>query len=122
MPTADEIKRRFHRSVQDYAATHGTPTWGLAGDEWGRANLDAAERLAQHILDLPDDDPRFVGIADAYTAQGLSADRFPTGILDAWLANLGGSGGSGIPNDPDEFVTAWLDAERHSSQRRREQQ
>jgi len=45
MPTTGEIKRRFHRCVQDYAATHGTPTWGLSGDEWGRANLEAAERL-----------------------------------------------------------------------------
>ena len=117
MPTGGEIKRRFHRSVQDYAATHGTPTWGLAGDEWGRANLDVAERLAQHILDLPDDDPRFAGIADAYTARGWSADRFPSGILDAWLANLGGSGGSGIPNDPDEFVTGWVEVERHSAER-----
>jgi hypothetical protein len=114
MTTADEIKRRFHRSVQDYAATHGTPTWALSGDEWGRANLEAAERLAQHILNLPDDDPRFARIADAYTTQGWGADRFPTGILDGWLANLGGSGGSGIPNDPDEFVTGWVDAERHS--------
>src|SRR5215210_744088 len=119
MATADEIKKRFLRCVQDYAATHGTATWGLSGDEWGKANLDAAERLAQHILNLPDDDPRFAKIAGAYTKRGWTADRFPTGILDSWLSDLGGSGASGIPSDPDEFVTGWLEADRHSLERSR---
>ena len=41
-------------SVQDYAATHGTPTWRFLDDERGRANLQAAERERDQptLLDL----------------------------------------------------------------------
>lgn len=58
--------------------------------------------------------PRLAVVADAYTTREWGTDRFPTAMLDGWLANLAGSGESGIPNDPDEFVTAWLDAERRA--------
>lgn len=115
MPTAGELKRRFHRRVQDYAAEMASPMWGLSRDpEWGHGNLQDAERLAQHILDLPDDDARLAVVAEAYTARGWGTDRFPTADLRFWLVNFGASA-SGFPTDPDGFVTKYLEAEQHAA-------
>jgi hypothetical protein len=66
----------------------------------------------RHIRDLPDDDERLVAVADAYTARGWDAERFPmAGALQGWLVHLGYPR-TGIPQEPDEFVTKWLVKER----------
>jgi hypothetical protein len=69
--TAADVKRSLHRGVQHYAASQSTELWRGAEVEadWSQRNLSAVERLAQHVLELADDDPRFVAVADAYEGQ-----------------------------------------------------
>jgi hypothetical protein len=115
MPTAGEIKTRFHRCVQDHVdAMLGPPWMTQQPDDPYRTSLPVVQRLAQHIRTLREDDQRLVAVAHAYTASAWGPDHFPAaGDLAQWLVHLGYPT-SGIPQDPDEFVTAWLDAERRS--------
>ena len=113
--TADELRERFFRCVQDFIDDSLGPPWMTEhpNDPY-RTSLPVAQRLAQHIRNLSGDDPRLAALAGIYTARGWGAERFPSADLRSWLVNLGGSSASGIPNDPEEFVTAWLHAERYS--------
>lgn len=108
--TAGEIKRSLHRAVQQYASEQATPLW--RGNEihagWSERNLAAVERLAQHILDLPDDDPRFAAVATAYTGHEWRLhEPYPWNpTLDGLLTLLGGSKVS-VLSDPEEFISRW---------------
>lgn len=109
--TGGDIKRSLHRAVQQYASEQSTPLW--RGPDvrasWSEQNLTGVERLAQHVLGLEDDDPRFAAIADAFAGQEWRlADTRPWDPhLAGWLVHFGGTGGSGIPQDPDDFVSKW---------------
>jgi hypothetical protein len=110
--TAADVKRSLHRGVQYYAASQSTETWRGTEVEadWSQRNLSSVERLAEHVLELADDDPRFVALAEAYEGQDWRL-REPLPWepgLGAWLGQLGVSA-SNVPQDPDEFVSAWAD-------------
>jgi hypothetical protein len=119
--TSGDIKRLLHREVQRYAGQQATPMWRRAEirAEWSEQNLAAVERLAQRVLDLPDDDPRFAAVAEAYAGQeSRLREPYPWNPgLDGWLGTLGSSA-AGALNDPDEFVSRWaavtLDQARRS--------
>jgi hypothetical protein len=104
------IEQPFVCEVQRYASQQATPMWRGAEirAEWSQQNLAAVERLARRVLDLPDDDPRFAAVAEAYVGrEWLFRAPYPWNPdLDGWLATLGSSA-AGELNDPDDFVSRW---------------
>jgi hypothetical protein len=86
--------------------------------EWSEQNLTAVERLAQRVLDLPNDDPRFAAIAEAYGGQEWRLrEPYPWNPgFDGWLGTLA-SGAAGALNDPDEFISYWAAVTLDQAQR-----
>ena len=110
MTAPGEIKRLLHREVQRYASQQATPMWRGAEvrAEWSEENLAAVERVAQYLLELPDDDPRFVAVAEAYDGQEWRlSEPYPWNpSLDGWLGTLGPRA-AGALNDPGAFISHW---------------
>jgi hypothetical protein len=63
--TAGEVKRWMYRYLQDHAAWFDSPEWNLFGDEIAPQFTAAHQALADYVQALPDDDPRFIALANA---------------------------------------------------------
>lgn len=102
------MKRWLSRCISRDASTED-----LHGADQKR-HFEALERLADYVQQLPDDDGRFVRIADA----GFQADGdTPTACLGSRLSSFGP--GLYFGNDPDAWLTEYSRAEMSAVKRYR---
>lgn len=98
--TAPEVKRWLYRCISRDASSqelHGLDQ---------KSHFEALDRLAGYMQQLPDDDERFMRLADA----GLETDQ---DLLTACLASRCASFGPGLyfGDDPDAWLTEYVGAE-----------
>jgi hypothetical protein len=104
--TANELKLWLYRYVKQDASHFAGRMWEVAGDEYIPELVSALEVLADHILALPDDDPRLAQLATAYTRSGRRLEDMPYGgNLQSRLTSFR------LEQDPDEWVREYVDSE-----------
>jgi hypothetical protein len=109
MIRATELKGWLYRYISEYAAAHENHAGQVPGDLHYSAAARALERLAEHVQNLPDDDPRLVELADAFPAY-WSLDELPIGEnLRARCAAFGPGLWAG--DDPDQWVSDYVQTE-----------
>jgi hypothetical protein len=101
--TAADVKRWLYRCISGDASNQELFE---AGADDVRPHFEALDQLANYVQQLPDDDERFIRLADA----GLETDGDrPTSCLASRCANFGP--GWYFGNDPDAWLTEYSRSE-----------